>query len=500
MKAVILARVSTKEQEDGHSLDAQIANLKLYAERKNLTVIEEFRVIESSTKGDRPEFARMIDFIKKKKERIALIVDTVDRLQRSFKETPILNDLLERDYLELHFVKEGNILTKDATSIQKFAWNIGVVVSQSYTDQISDNVKRSVKHKISNGEWSGQAPLGYLNVVDPDTGRNTIVPDPERAFLIKKLFQEYATGVYSQAEIARKAKDWGLRSRKGNVVSPQSLHDLLQNPFYYGCMRIKGQIVPHVYTPLIDKALFDTCEAIRTGRHAKSAVKENKEPFLFRGLIRCAISGRTVSCDLKKGKYIYLICRDPESTNKKIWVKEQDVLNQIKGVFKSIQIPADVLAEILDSLRKTHEAEKEYHHAAIKALHDESKTIDRMLDNLTDRLLDESITRNIYTQKLTQLSNRRQEINLQLEQHHSGNEQFKIALGSLVTLASHAYEIFESSTNEEKRELIGYVFSNLQLEGAKLRYTLSSPFDLFVDLDSYQKWLPGPDSNQRPSD
>jgi DNA invertase Pin-like site-specific DNA recombinase len=38
MKAVILARVSSKEQEDGHSLDAQIANLELYAARKSLKI------------------------------------------------------------------------------------------------------------------------------------------------------------------------------------------------------------------------------------------------------------------------------------------------------------------------------------------------------------------------------------------------------------------------------------------------------------------------------
>jgi len=96
----------------------------------------------------------------------------------------------------------------------------------------------------------------------------------------------------------------------------------------------------------------------------------------------------------------------------------------------------------------------------------------------------------MYNRKNTQLVNRQHEINTLLEQHHSGNEQFKIALTSLITLASSAYDIFESSTIDEKRQLIGYVFSNLELEGAKLRYTLKKPFDLFVDLTSYQEWLP----------
>ena len=108
------------------------------------------------------------------------------------------------------------------------------------------------------------------------------------------------------------------------------------------------------------------------------------------------------------------------------------------------------------------------------------------------------ITKDIYDRKHTQLVNRQHEVGTLLEQHHSGDEQFKIALTNLVSLASKAYDIFERSTNEEKRQLMGYVFSNLGLEGAKLRFSLKPPFNLFTDLTTYQEWLPGPDSNQRP--
>lgn len=500
MKAVILARVSTKDQEDGHSLDAQIANLELYAKRKNLTIIQRFTIIESSTKGERPEFERMITFIKDRKEKIALIVDTVDRLQRGFRETPVLNDLMNRDALELHFVKEGNVLSKDANSTQKLMWNMGVVMAQSYTDQLSDNVKRSIKHKINNGEWSGPAPLGYLNIDDPDTNRKTIIPDPERAFLIKRLFQEYSTGTCSQAELIRKAKGWGLETRKGQAVSAQTFNLLIVNPFYYGCMKVKGQLYPHIYQPIITKELFDACQTVRIGRGRTQAVKETKYPFLLRGLLKCAVSGSTVTCDLKKGKYVYLICRDPNAPKQKVWIKEKDILDQIRDVFRSIQIPADVLAEILDHLKETHESEKAFHHASIKGLHKESEDNARKMDQLLDMFMDKSITKDIYDRKHTQFSARQLEINRLLEQHHSGNEQFKFALAGLITLASRAYDLFESSTIEEKRQLIGYVFSNLEMKGASLRYTLKKPFNLFVDLAACKEWLLDQDSNLGPSD
>ena len=106
----------------------------------------------------------------------------------------------------------------------------------------------------------------------------------------------------------------------------------------------------------------------------------------------------------------------------------------------------------------------------------------------------------MYNNKLSQLISRQQEVNQLLEQHHKGNEQFKIAISSLITLASHAYDLFESSTIDEKRQLLGYAFSNLELEGATLRFSLRKPFNLFADLATCQEWLPGTDSNRRPDD
>ena len=125
--ALILARVSTPEQEAGHSLEAQLANLEAYAKHRGLDVVQVFRIIESSTKGYRPEFERMIEFLRKQKSRHALIVDCVDRLQRSFTHTPVLNSLMEQNLLEIHFVREGNVIDRNANSMQKMMWNMGTV-------------------------------------------------------------------------------------------------------------------------------------------------------------------------------------------------------------------------------------------------------------------------------------------------------------------------------------------------------------------------------------
>jgi hypothetical protein len=82
-----------------------------------------------------------------------------------------------------------------------------------------------------------------------------------------------------------------------------------------------------------------------------------------------------------------------------------------------------------------------------------------------------------------------------LEQHHTADKDFKTSLAALVSLSSRLVTLFDGSQPEEKRKLIGFVFSNLELDGHKLRFTLRKPFDLFVNLSEGQEWRPLRDSN-----
>lgn len=100
MKAVILARVSTEMQEDGFSLDAQLDRLRNYCSLKRLEIVKEFTFVESSFHGKRTKFYEAVNYIKRQSKLTALVVDTVDRLQRTFNEFPMLwNSLRRKNWL-----------------------------------------------------------------------------------------------------------------------------------------------------------------------------------------------------------------------------------------------------------------------------------------------------------------------------------------------------------------------------------------------------------------
>jgi hypothetical protein len=66
----------------------------------------------------------------------------------------------------------------------------------------------------------------------------------------------------------------------------------------------------------------------------------------------------------------------------------------------------------------------------------------------------------------------------------------KCGLGNVITLLSKSAEMFASSKTEQKRRMLGFVFSNLQMEGSTLRYALRKPFEVLQQVPRNQEWRP----------
>ena len=507
-KAIILARVSTKEQEEGYSIAAQKHRLQQYCERKRLDVIQTFEVVESSTQGDRKDFMSMIEFIRKQRECVALVADKVDRVQRSFKEYPLLDALIQEGKLELHFNTENYIIHRESVSQERLMWSIGVVMAQSYVDSLRDNVKRSIDQKLRVGECIGTAPIGYINIRDP-RGRSQVVIDPDRALLVRRIFQEYSTGQYTLGEMTKKAKEWGLCNYRGyqKPLDKSQMHRMIQNPFYYGEMQVKGRRFLHVYEPLITKELYDDCQAVRLGWHKKPFAYAEKD-HIFRGLITCAVTGKIVTTDTKTktyqngrtAHYSYLMTWNPQEPSKKLWQREEDIMAQMEQVFKSMAPEPDLFGDVVSYARQTCEAEKIFHKRQMAELGKEYEAVQGKLDKLMDLLLDNAISREEHDIKRNKLKQRQIELSGLINAFTAADDGFRDAVVDTLELGRKAHELFVGSNNEGKRRLINFVFSNLQLNGQKLQFSLRKPFDMFIKATDIGEWRTRSDSNARPSD
>lgn len=486
MKAIIFARVSSKDQEDGQSIPAQVRRLTEYAAKKGLDVEHVFQITESSSKETRKEFSKIISHIKKSQQPTALITDTVDRLQRSFRETPALDELRKQGILELHFLREGLVVNKDANSAQLLQWDIGVLFASSYVRQLSDNVKRSKDQCAREGQWTSKAPLGYKNVL-LDSGKKYVVIDSLTFQYIQKMFELYATGCHSFSTIVDELTKIGMRSSNGGKIARSRVEVALKNPFYCGLMRIKGENYPHKYERLISEHLFDRVQDI-IGGHKKAPVQYAGKPILLRGLIKCHNCGCTVSGYIKKQKYTYYSCNNSKKICHKKNVKEKDLLRVLLGYFEKIQLSDDLIGEIVEHLKKAFATEQNFFKLSQEALRKELDLIQSRLSRLVDLHLDGDVDANTYNFKVAEYKRRQSKITLEMQSHVGADEACIITAKTVLDLAKRAKEIFLSSNVVEKRQLLSFVFSNLQLDHDKLLVELREPFSMIVNLNDRPKW------------
>ena len=495
-KVVILVRVSSREQKEGYSIDAQLTRLRKYCEQKGLEVIKEFVIVESSTRGEREKFYEMINFIKKQKEAINLVCDKVDRLQRSFKEMPIIDELRRSGKLILHFFVEGQILDANSNSSQIMAYQMYIMMAESYTNSISDNVKRSFEKMRQEGKITGTAPIGYLNKND-GRGKTDIILDTDRAFLVKRIFEEYSTGLYSLKEIRKKTIEWNLKNKtKSNTyLSVSQIDKLLKNKFYYGVATYKGQDYKHIYPHIIDKDLFDKCDDVRNGRH-RNRSNTTKTDFIFKGMIKCKNCGCTVTPELKKGKYVYLRPNSKLGCTCK-QINETVALKEVEKVLNSMEFPPKLLENLNSILKNSIESKNEYSQAFLTKLSNDLKSIEKKLNRILDLFIDESITKTEYDKRKYELSVQKDNIESQIAKLNDANDDFEITVKYLLDVASRSYSLFKSSGIDVKRKILKLVFPNFYLDGQNLSYDIRKPFDLFIKRSTYPINLGWKDSNLR---
>ena len=104
--------------------------------------------------------------------------------------------------------------------------------------------------------------------------------DNEKAPLVRKAFELYATGEYTLKAVAIILDQAGLRSYKGNVLSVSCVQRMLQNQIYYGVFSFNGEIYDGTHEPIISKKLFDSVQQVMSNRGKRNASENTNLLFL----------------------------------------------------------------------------------------------------------------------------------------------------------------------------------------------------------------------------
>src|SRR3977135_1217563 len=101
----------------------------------------------------------------------------------------------------MHFPKEGVVLSRESRSSEKFMHGIKVLMAKNYIDNLSEETRKGMSEKAAQGMFPSYAPIGYKNVDGPN-GKRIIVHDEIHVPMVRRLFELFATGLYSIKDIA----------------------------------------------------------------------------------------------------------------------------------------------------------------------------------------------------------------------------------------------------------------------------------------------------------
>jgi site-specific DNA recombinase len=210
---VIYTRVSSREQEqEGFSLDAQAKLMREYATRKGFEIIEAFEDVETAKETGRMQFASMVAFFQKNSGSCnVLLVEKTDRRYRNFRDALTLEDL----DIQIHFVKEGQILSKDAKSQDVPMHDIRLAIARNYSKNLQEEVIKGMRIKAEQGTYPGHPPFGYRNEV----GTRGIELHPEKAHIAKRVFELYVSARHSLIALSKTMRQERARASQKRICT-----------------------------------------------------------------------------------------------------------------------------------------------------------------------------------------------------------------------------------------------------------------------------------------
>ncbi|RUR13509.1 recombinase family protein [Legionella sp. km772] len=503
---VLYTRVSSKEQEkEGFSIPAQQKLLRTYAIENQFLVAKEFQDIETAKQSGRVGFADMMNFLTANPTIKTLLVEKTDRLYRNLKDWVTIEEL----DLEVHFVKENEVLSESSRSTEKFMHGIRVLMAKNYIDNLSEETRKGMNEKAEQGIWPSFAPLGYLNVTGDD-GKKIIIPDKENAQFIVQLYEWYGSGKYSIKELSKMAKESGMIFRKSkNPVNKSTIQKILRNRIYMGEFEWNQKVHKGNHQPLVDAELWEQCQQILSGRYSVRT-KSTKHQFAFSGLITCGHCHSGLVGEIKKGKYIYYHCTGHKGKCPEPYVREEVLEEKFSSIVKKLQFTPEALEWIKEALLQSNQDVRQFHDEAITRLQAEYQKLESRIQAMYIDKLDGKILGDFFESMSSKWREEQSVLLSNIQKHQNASQHYLLEGIQLIELARNAYSLFIQQVPIEKRRLLQFLVSNSSWAHQELQVELRQPFDLIMklteqtqDVDvlnieksaTFENWLPGQDSN-----
>ena len=457
MKVFLYARKSTDDEERQMlSIDAQLNELREYARKESLAIAREF--IESMTAKEpgRPIFNDMLRLVERG-EADALLAWHPDRLARNSVDGGRIIYLVDTG--KLNALKFPTFWFEN-TPQGKFVLNMAFGQSKYYVDALSENVRRGMREKIRRGVYPHKPPLGYLN----EPRLRTIEVHQQKAPLVRRLFETYATGRFNFDQMAELAAKWGLFSHQEKPLARSMIPKILADRFYIGVFDWAGEEYEGTHERFVPQELFDRVQKVLADRgRGRYQTKKQRQPLAFLGLVRCDECGASVTAERQKGHHYYRCTKKLGPCDLRGYIREEALADFMRDEIRRVSISDEWAELMLAQLEVWRRDETDRATAEAQRYKDQLAELDKRVNRLLDVFLDGSITREDYAGRKAEFLNEKARLREKLTEIEAKGNCWLEPLENFVKAANQAEKTAFSDDLNELRDFFQKIGSNLYL-------------------------------------
>lgn len=495
------ADMEAEKLGEGETLTRHKKILTELAARKGLYIGKIYQeIVSGETIEARPEIQKLIEDCYKGKYKGILIVE-VTRLSRGNQgDAQKILDCLKYSNRNNGVLVITPTKTYDVAHSQEDEeyMEFELFMSRREYKMIQKRMDRGRKQAVVEGNFMGSyRPYGY-DIVKTKTSR-TLVPNPDEAPIVKKIYEWSAREKLSPFKIAQRLNGMGVLTYYGDTEwNRESVRSILMNPTYIGKVRwndrmqiktmVDGELVTsrprsshtdhymefdgkHKKYALIDEETFYEVKSHFTTDRTKGNLKLANP---LAGMFVCKKCGKAMiyqSYKNKKGSVLprYLHRYSPNCKVKS--VVADDVIN---AVTHALKLYIEEFEIKFDNIPETNENEIEQQ---IEIMNKEIRKIERKLSKLFDSWESETISDNEFVKRKTIHNSRIEKIKEEIEKlEHSIPE--KIDYRSKVSLLSEALEaITDNSLDAEiKNDFLKRIIYRIE-------YSRENNSEFILDID-----------------
>lgn len=475
IKYVLYARKSSEsEDRQVQSIQDQFDRLNDLAKDRNLKIVKVYKESKSAKQPtSRPLFGEMLEFIKNNKAD-GILCWQINRLSRNPVDSGEISWLLQNGIIksvqtiDREYRPEDNVLL----------FNMESGMANQFILDLKKSTKRGLESKVQKGWCPYRAPAGYIN----DVINKTIVKDLDRFEAIKKMWELVISSAYTPAQtLVALNNEWGYLSRKtkragGNKMAQSEFYKILNNPFYYGYFRYKGDLFKGEHEPMITQEQFDRVQQI-LGYKVKP--RKRIKDFSFTGIITCGHCGCQITAEEKTKlvksdgvyrSYTYYRCthRKKDVPCKEASLSVNELEEQIvKEIEKFTIHPAfkDAALGVIKrmSAREINDRSQQY-----KMLEKQYLELQKQLDNLTKMRIKELLDDDEFITQKKELNAEISRIRQKLDSNQDRGQNWIEVVDRAFSFAVHAREGFVTGDIQTKRSILAAMGQDYSLEHKKL--------------------------------